>query len=201
MSETPDIPDEDDEIPAEIARCRGGRPLWDEHYPPCPDAWNNERVRALLNGIVREQAYDRLPILADALEEAGCEDVLLLRHCRECAEHDSTCWVLRACWANMETLEWEVAPSVVQQRAVEAIAESVRRAQQRQRYADERRTGIRLFNLINLILLTFLAAVMIAFLGYFTRTSSTPAIKPQPSQPSGSRPTPRVSNVPKSTHR
>jgi hypothetical protein len=35
-----------------------------------------------------------LPILADALEEAGCQDNRILRHLREPMTHDSRCWVL-----------------------------------------------------------------------------------------------------------
>ena len=58
-------------------------------------AWRTETVSALAKGVEAERAFDRLPILADALEEAGCDDGLLLRHCRECARHTADCWVLR----------------------------------------------------------------------------------------------------------
>lgn len=35
-----------------------------------------------------------MPILADALEEAGCDDLELLAHCREANIHTATCWAL-----------------------------------------------------------------------------------------------------------
>jgi hypothetical protein len=41
-----------------------------------------------------ERRFDILPVLADALEEAGCADVAILAHCREPATHTRGCWVL-----------------------------------------------------------------------------------------------------------
>jgi hypothetical protein len=34
-----------------------------------------------------------MPILADALEEAGCENAEVLAHCREPGPHARGCWV------------------------------------------------------------------------------------------------------------
>ena len=39
-------------------------------------------------------AWDRLPILADALEEAGCDDVDVLAHLRGPGPHARGCWAL-----------------------------------------------------------------------------------------------------------
>ena len=38
--------------------------------------------------------FDRLPILADALEEAGCTSEDVLRHCRDETTHVRGCWVI-----------------------------------------------------------------------------------------------------------
>ena len=38
--------------------------------------------------------FDRLPILADALEEAGCTSEVVLRHCRDEPTHVRGCWVI-----------------------------------------------------------------------------------------------------------
>jgi hypothetical protein len=35
-----------------------------------------------------------MPILADALEEAGCTNVDILNHCRQPGEHVRGCWVI-----------------------------------------------------------------------------------------------------------
>lgn len=61
---------------------------------PCDPRWRSETAVALARGIVVDHALDRLPILADALEEAGCDDRLVLRHCRECPHHHPHCWVI-----------------------------------------------------------------------------------------------------------
>jgi hypothetical protein len=37
-----------------------------------------------------------LPVLADALEEAGCTDEVILSHCRQSGEHVRGCWVVDA---------------------------------------------------------------------------------------------------------
>lgn len=44
--------------------------------------WNDGAVLKLAQAIYEERAWDRMPILADALEEAGCGEEVVLRHCR-----------------------------------------------------------------------------------------------------------------------
>jgi hypothetical protein len=44
-------------------------------------AWNGGTVVKLAQGIYEERAFDCLPVLADALEEAGCHDADMLAHC------------------------------------------------------------------------------------------------------------------------
>lgn len=57
-------------------------------------AWKDGIVVRLAQGIYQEHAFNRLPILADSLEEAGCADPELLAHCRQQAEHARGCWLL-----------------------------------------------------------------------------------------------------------
>jgi hypothetical protein len=57
-------------------------------------AWLNPTVIALARGVYEERAFDHFPILADALEEAGCDSAATLSHCREPGEHVRGCWVL-----------------------------------------------------------------------------------------------------------
>jgi len=57
-------------------------------------AWNDGTVARLAAGIYEERAFDRLPILADALEDAGCTDIVLLEHCRGPGPHARGCWAL-----------------------------------------------------------------------------------------------------------
>jgi hypothetical protein len=56
-------------------------------------AWRTAPVMTLVQKTYDERAFDRLPILADALEEAGCTNADLLTHCGQVEEHVRGCWV------------------------------------------------------------------------------------------------------------
>ncbi len=56
--------------------------------------WDHGLVPALAQTIYLERAFDRLPILADALEDAGCDDLELLAHLRGPTDHVRGCWAL-----------------------------------------------------------------------------------------------------------
>ena len=51
-------------------------------------------VQQLAAGIYEERAFDRMPILGDALEEAGCDNTEILDHCRQPGVHVRGCWCL-----------------------------------------------------------------------------------------------------------
>jgi hypothetical protein len=57
-------------------------------------AWPSATGKQLVQAIYQEGAFDRLPILADALEEAGCTDAEILNHCRGPGPHVRGCWVV-----------------------------------------------------------------------------------------------------------
>lgn len=58
-------------------------------------AWNNGAVRSLAQAIYNERAFDRMPILADAIEDAGCHNEDILSHCRQQTTiHARGCWVI-----------------------------------------------------------------------------------------------------------
>jgi hypothetical protein len=57
--------------------------------------WRTTDVRLLAEGIYAANAFDRMPILADALQEAGCDSDELLNHLRDPhAIHVRGCWSL-----------------------------------------------------------------------------------------------------------
>ncbi|MGL6073515.1 MAG: hypothetical protein ACRC8S_05055 [Fimbriiglobus sp.] len=56
--------------------------------------WLTSEVRGLALNIHQGQLYERLPILADALQEAGCWDEEVLNHCRGPGPHVRGCWVV-----------------------------------------------------------------------------------------------------------
>jgi hypothetical protein len=57
-------------------------------------AWNDGTVRRIAQGIYEERAFDLLPILADALLDAGCDNEDIFAHCRSAGPHVRGCWVL-----------------------------------------------------------------------------------------------------------
>ncbi|OAI50769.1 hypothetical protein AYO44_17525 [Planctomycetaceae bacterium SCGC AG-212-F19] len=56
--------------------------------------WLTSNVVALAETIYDERAFERMPILADALEDAGCTNAEVLNHCRSGGEHVRGCWVV-----------------------------------------------------------------------------------------------------------
>jgi hypothetical protein len=57
-------------------------------------SWRASPVLDLARSIYDERAFDRLPILADALEDAGCTNADILGHCRGGGDHVRGCWVV-----------------------------------------------------------------------------------------------------------
>ncbi len=71
-----------------------GNPFRPVAVDPAWLAWNDGIVAKIAQAIYDERAFDRMPILADALEEAGCSDQDILTHCRSGGEHVRGCWVV-----------------------------------------------------------------------------------------------------------
>ena len=57
-------------------------------------AWRTAAVLAIAAACYAARAFDRLPVLADALEDAGCDAPELLAHLRGPGPHARGCWVL-----------------------------------------------------------------------------------------------------------
>ena len=57
-------------------------------------SWLTSDVVVLAEGIYQDRAVDRMPILADALQDAGCDSDDILNHCRQPGEHVRGCWVI-----------------------------------------------------------------------------------------------------------
>ncbi len=57
-------------------------------------SWNEGMIPKIAQNIAAERRLEDLPILADALEEAGCADQGLLDHLRQPRPHSGPCWVI-----------------------------------------------------------------------------------------------------------
>jgi hypothetical protein len=69
--------------------------LFGDPFAPVPfaPAWLTRDVVALSQALYEERRFGDLPILGDALEDAGCSDPTVLGHCRG-GEHARGCWVV-----------------------------------------------------------------------------------------------------------
>ena len=56
--------------------------FWFRLVPPDAAVWLTSSVVALARCVSVDREFHLLPILADALEEAGCADEMILEHCR-----------------------------------------------------------------------------------------------------------------------
>lgn len=79
---------------AELLRCIVGNPFRPVAVDPSWLVWNTGTVPKLARGIYDDRAFDRMPVLRDALEEAGCTDADILNHCRGPGPHVRGCWVV-----------------------------------------------------------------------------------------------------------
>jgi hypothetical protein len=61
---------------------------------PTMRTWKGGTVEKIAQAIYNDRAFDRLPILADALEDSGCDNADILAHCRGGGEHVLGCWVV-----------------------------------------------------------------------------------------------------------
>ncbi len=71
-----------------------GTPFHPVTITPAVWAWNDGAIGKLAQAIYPERAFDLLPLLADALEDAGCADPAILTHCRGGGEHVRGCWLV-----------------------------------------------------------------------------------------------------------
>jgi hypothetical protein len=79
---------------AALVRDVFGNPLRRVRLDPAWLRWNGGTVAKLAAAIYDGRRFADLPILADALEEAGCTNADILSHCRGGGEHVRGCWAV-----------------------------------------------------------------------------------------------------------
>ncbi len=75
-------------------RCLFGNPFRPASFETAWLTWSGGTIPKLAQAIYADRSFDCLPVLADALAEAGCTDEALLTHCRGPGPHVRGCWVL-----------------------------------------------------------------------------------------------------------
>ena len=74
-----------------LVHCLFGNPF---HQRPVAGPWLTSEVKALADAIYAERAFDRMPMLADAIGASGCTNIDVIEHCRSGREHARGCWVV-----------------------------------------------------------------------------------------------------------
>ena len=57
-------------------------------------AWRTTTAVQIAQGMYDSRDFAAMPILADALQDAGCEEVSIHDHCRGPGPHIRGCWVV-----------------------------------------------------------------------------------------------------------
>ena len=78
---------------ADLVRDVFGNPYRPAAFSP---EWRTETVVAMATGMAAAGDFFPMPVLADALDDAGCTDERILDHCRGHGPHARGCWVLEA---------------------------------------------------------------------------------------------------------
>lgn len=83
-------------VQCQLIRDAFGNPFRPLALNPAWLRWQDGCVRMMARAIYEERRFEEMPILADALEEAGCDDEEILWHCRVEEHHARGCWLLDA---------------------------------------------------------------------------------------------------------
>jgi hypothetical protein len=79
---------------ADLVRCILGNPFRSPRIDPAWIHAHDGAARRVAQATYDDHAFADLPILADALEDAGCTDDAVLSHCRAPGPHARGCWVV-----------------------------------------------------------------------------------------------------------
>jgi hypothetical protein len=81
---------------AGLLRDIAGNPFRPPVVDPSWFAWRDGLLVSMARHLYQSREFADLPVLADALEEAGCDDAELLAHLRGAGLHTRGCWALDA---------------------------------------------------------------------------------------------------------
>jgi hypothetical protein len=87
----PDAEETERQFQSHLVRDMTGNPFQVVTLDP---SWLTSNVVPLAQAIYEERSFADLPVLADALEEAGCTNTHILAHCRLPREHVRGCWAV-----------------------------------------------------------------------------------------------------------
>jgi hypothetical protein len=71
-----------------------GNPFKPQHVEKSILRWRSRTVSDMARSIYDKRSFAALPVLGDALEDAGCTNADILAHCRGPGPHVRGCWVV-----------------------------------------------------------------------------------------------------------
>src|SRR5262249_30332207 len=74
-----------------LLRCFFGNPFRPVTFSP---SWRTDTALTLARTMFEAREFSAMPILADALQDAGCDNEDILNHCRVPGPHACGCWVV-----------------------------------------------------------------------------------------------------------
>ena len=83
--------DQEMRVQSGLSRCIFGNPFRFVTFEP---EWRTSTVVSLARRLYETRDFDPIPLLADALQDAGCENEDILNHCRSAGPHVRGCWVV-----------------------------------------------------------------------------------------------------------
>jgi hypothetical protein len=80
----------------QLEQCNLLRDIFGNPFRPVTfdPAWRTDTAVSLAKGMYESRDFGAMPILADALQDAGCDNDDVLNHCRDAKQvHVRGCWV------------------------------------------------------------------------------------------------------------
>jgi hypothetical protein len=125
-------PPADEPDPGERAwQCQLIREIFGNPFRPVAvdPAWlahGDGAVVTMARGIHAGRSFGDLPVLADALLEAGCREESVLAHCRQAGGHVRGCWVVDALLAQADAPRRAAEKEALRQAVTRAVVDSGR---------------------------------------------------------------------------
>ncbi|OAI52307.1 hypothetical protein AYO44_04665 [Planctomycetaceae bacterium SCGC AG-212-F19] len=90
------VRDDAGDAPERSVQCQLLREIFGNPFRPLKfeAGWRSPKVVSLAKTIYDKRSFDKMSVLADELEKAGCHNKDILGHCRGGGEHVRGCWVV-----------------------------------------------------------------------------------------------------------
>jgi hypothetical protein len=85
------VQEAEQEVQCDLLRDVFGNPFRPVAFDP---SWRTSTVVSLAQQMYDSRDFSAIPILADAFQDAGCDNAAVLDHCRSSSEHVRGCWLV-----------------------------------------------------------------------------------------------------------